>query len=453
MTSEGIAIMDAGYISIIILAITIVFYIFELLPIPVVAVGSSALMVIFKVIPANTAWAGFSQDAVLLIAGMFVVCGALVSTGAADSMAKFIIKIAGGRPKLSVLLMLAAAGALSFFVNNTTSTVMFLPLILGVIAQTRDQGTGVYEQKYMQMLTIMTQIGGMITLVGSAVGLIASGMLEASGFPPFTFLQFTKISAPMFVIALVYTFTIGSKYADRIFGKNPEPGEFVKNFITEYKQTELVNSQETAADPKEARRKKITSSCILLISVISLTASDFLGISLGTIGISCGLLCVITKCLTVKDMYQKIEWGTIFMIGGMVGCAAGLSSSGGGQIIADFFINLFGSALTPMAVFVALSLLSGILTQFMSNTGVVGMLIPIGVSIASGLGMNALPVAIGIYMCASLSFITPMASVTQVIIMNWGSYKFNDYIKYSGPLTVLLTAIVLILVPIFYPLV
>ena len=448
--------MDAGYTSIIILAITIVFYIFELLPIPVVAVGSSALMVIFKVIPANTAWAGFSQDAVLLIAGMFVVCGALVSTGAADSMAKFIIKIAGGRPKLSILLMLAAAGAISFVVNNTTSTVMFLPLILGVIAQTRDQGTGVYEQKYMQTLTIMTQIGGMITLVGSAVGLIASGMLEASGFPPFTFLQFTKISVPMFVIALIYTFTIGDKYADMIFGKNPQPSEFVQNFITEYKQNEQMNSKETAADPKEAKeaaRKKITSSCILLISVIALTASDFLGISLGTIGISCGLLCVITKCLSVKDMYQKIEWGTIFMIGGMVGCAAGLSSSGGGQIIADFFIGLFGSALTPMAVFTVLSVLSGILTQFMSNTGVVGMLIPIGVSIASGLGMNALPVAIGIYMCASLSFITPMASVTQVIIMNWGSYKFNDYIKYSGPLTVLLIAIVLILVPIFYPLV
>ena len=308
----------------------------------------------------------------------------------------------------------------------------------------------------MQILTIMTQIGGMITLVGSAVGLIASGMLEASGFPPFTFLQFTKISAPMFVIALIYTFTIGDKYADMIFGKNPEPGEFVQNFISDYRQTEQINSQETAADPKEAkeaRRKKITSSCILLISVITLTASDFLGISLGTIGISCGLLCVITKCLSVKEMYQKIEWGTIFMIGGMVGCAAGLSASGGGQIIADFFIGLFGNALTPMAVFIALSLLSGILTQFMSNTGVVGMLIPIGVSIASGLGMNALPVAIGIYMCASLSFITPMASVTQVIIMNWGSYKFNDYIKYSGPLAVLLIVIVLILVPIFYPLV
>lgn len=446
--------MNTGYISIIILAVTIVFYVFELLPIPIVALGSAALMVIFKVIPANTAWAGFAQDAVLLIAGMFVVCGALVSTGAADALAKFIVKLGGGKPKLSILLMLATAGALSFVLNNITATVMFLPLILGVVAQTRDQGKGIYEQKYMQMLTVMTQIGGMVTLVGSAVGLIASGMMQASGYPAFTFLQFTKISLPMFIIALIYTFTIGDKFSDRIFGKNPEPCEFVQDFIAEYKQNQLENKSEIdPKEAKEAKRKKITSAVILFLSIIALSASDYIKVSLGTIGIIGGLLCVVTKCITVKEMYQKIDWGNLFLIGGMVGCAAGLANSGGGKIIADFFIGLFGNKLTPMTVFISLSLLSAILTQFMSNTGVVGMLIPIGISISAGVGMNVLPVAIGIYMCATCSFVTPMASVTQAIIMNWGSYKFNDFIKYSGPMCALLIAIILIFVPIFFPLV
>ncbi len=448
--------MNTGYISIIILAVTIIFYVFELLPIPIVALGSATLMVLFKVIPANTAWAGFGQDAVLLIAGMFVVCGTLVSTGAADSLAKFIVKIAGGRPKFSILLMLATAGAMSFVLNNITATVMFLPLILGVVAQTRDQGKGIYEQKYMQILTIMTSVGGMVTLVGSSVGLMASGMLQASGYPAFTFLQFTKIAFPMFIVALIYTFTIGDKFADKIFGKNPQSCEFAQNFINEYKQTQHYeeNNQEIdSKEIKEAKRKKITSSVILLLSVAALIANEYLKIGLGTIGIIGGLLCVVTRCITIKEMYQKIDWGTLFLIGGMVGCAAGLATSGGGKIIADFFIGLFGNALTPMSVFIVLSIISGVMTQFMSNTGVVGVMIPLSVSIAAGLGMNPLPVAIGVYMCSSCSFATPMASATQAMIISWGSYKFNDFIKYSGPMTVLLDAMVLILVPIFYPLI
>jgi di/tricarboxylate transporter len=64
-----------------------------------------------------------------------------------------------------------------------------------------------------------------------------------------------------------------------------------------------------------------------------------------------------------------------------------------------------------------------------------------------------LPVGVGIVMCAYLSFCTPMASPTQALVLNWGSYKFLDYVKYSGPLTVVLDLMVIVLTPLIYPLV
>ncbi|MDR1914802.1 MAG: anion permease, partial [Clostridiales bacterium] len=208
--------------------------------------------------------------------------------------------------------------------------------------------------------------------------------------------------------------------------------------------------------PEEARKanyKKIASAIILMLTIIGLITQRFHGVSLGTVAVVGGLLMVISGCISVKDMYTKIEWSTLLLLAGTIGCATGLGDSGGGKIIANFFIGLFGTSLTPLIVFVILSVISAVLTQFMSNTGTCAILIPIGIAFAQQLGMNPLPVGIGIVMCASLSFMTPMASPTQALVLNWGSYKFMDYVKYSGPLTIVLDLIVIVLTPIFYPLV
>ncbi len=443
--------MNTAYISIIILLFSIICYVFEIFPIPIVAMSSAALMVLFKIIPANTAWAAFSGDSVLVMAGIILVGSTLFSTGAAGVIGDVLIKIGGGNPKLSILLMLTVSGIMSFVLNNTTCTVMFLPLILSVV--TKAKNISVYEQKYMQILTIITSVGGLMTLIGSGVNITASGLMTAAGYAPFTFTQFLKIGAPMFIVVLIYTFTIGDKLADKIFGKNPQHSDFVYEFMKQQKKTEETNEKKSIDPVKEkvVKRKKIISALILILTITGLITQPYHKISLGTVAVCGGLACVITRCITVKEMYQKIDWGTLFLIGGTIGCGTGIANSGGGKIIADFFINVFGNVLTPMTVFISLTLISAVLTQFMSNTACIAMLIPIGLSIANGLNMNPLTVAIGITLAASCSFMTPMASPTQALVINWGSYKFMDYIKYSGPITVILNIMILILVPIMYP--
>ncbi|MFZ7132532.1 MAG: SLC13 family permease [Eubacteriales bacterium] len=442
--------MDAGYISIIILVVAMVFYITELLPIPVVALSSAAAMAIFKVLPGNEAWASLATDTVLIMAGITLVGSTLFHTGAATLMAEKLINYTGGKPKITILIMLGVSGAMSSLLSNTTSTILFLPLILSVVAKANDES--IYEQKYMQMLTLMTSVGGLITLVGSPVNIAGSGMLKASGFDPFTFTQFTKIAIPMYIVSLAYVFTVGDKIAEKIFGKNPKHSDFVEDFI---KKELNAEGKEKELSPKEGnllKKKQITSVIILIITIVGFLTQKSHGLSLGTTAIIGGLACVITKCVTVKEMYQKIDWGTIFLLAGTIGAATGLAKSGGGQIIADFFVHIVGGSINPMTVFISLSLASAVLTQFMSNTGTVSMLIPIGVSIAAGLGMDPLPIAMGITLTASCSFLTPMASPTQAMIMNWGSYKFNDYLKYSGPISLVLNIMILVLVPMFFPL-
>lgn len=444
--------MDVGYISIIILLVSIVFYVMELLPISIIAMLSAAACVVFKVIPASTAWAAFSGNVVLIMGGVILVGSTLFETGAAGILAEKLIKWTGGKPKFTIFAIMIISGVMSGFLSNTAVTIMFLPIIISVVA--KSNGT-LSEQKYMQALTIMTSVGGLLTLIGSPIQLAASGMLESSGQSPFTFMQFFYIAMPMLIVSIVYIFTIGDKISDKIWGKNPAHGEFVENFLKNQEIIDLKNSekeQDTAVE-KEKKRKIVTSSIIMLLTVIGMLTTKYHGISMGTIGVLAGLSCVVTKCITVKQMYEKIDWATLFLLAGCIGFASGLSASGGGKMIADFFIGLFGDNLSPTIVFLVMTLLAAVITQFMSNAATASMLVPIGVALAIGINMNPLPVAIGVTMAASCSFLTPMASPTQALIINWGGYNFKDYIKYSGLITIILNIMILVLTPLVYPLV
>jgi anion transporter len=447
--------MESGYVSIIILVAAIVLYVSNLIPITITAMLSSAAMVVFGVISPARAWAAFGQDSVLIMAGVILIGSTLFSTGAASVVGDMLIKIAGGKPKLSIFLMLAVSGAMSMVLSNTTCTVMFLPLILSVVIEAKDDK--IVEQKYMQMLCVMTSVGGLVTLIGSPINVASSGLVEAAGYPPFTFGQMASISLILFVVSLLYTFTLGDKIAEKIFGvgANLQHSDFVKNFITEKEELDKKAAEEKS-DPKKqkiANRKKVYSTVILIATIIGLVTQQFHGISLGTVAILGGIMTVLTGCVSIKDMYKKIDWGTLMLLAGTIGCATGLSESGGGKIIADFFIGLLGDSVTPMSVFIVMSLIAAVITQFMSNTGTCAILIPVGLALAEQIGMNVLPVALGIVMCASLSFMTPMASPTQALVLNWGSYKFIDYVKYSGPITIILDILVLVLTPVFFPLV
>lgn len=442
--------MDTSIISIIILFAAMIFYVFGILPIPIVAMCSAAAMVLFGVIDAQTAWAAFASDNVLVMAGACVVGSSMFITGAADKIADSIIKLAGGKAKLSILLMLLIAGTLSSVMSNTVCTIMFLPLILGVVSKARDEG--VYEQIYMQMLTIVTSVGGLITLVGSPVNILGSALSETYGLGGFGMFQMAPIAIICFAVILIYTFVIGPVYGKKIFGENPEPCDFVKDFIkSSNESTEKITSM-SEIEAKEAHRKQITSTLIMIATVIGLLTKDLHGISIGTVAVCGGLLCVITKCISAKEMYTKIEIETLLMLAGTIGCAAGLSNSGGGELIAKTLLGLFNNV-TPTVLYVVIVGISAILTQFMSNTATVSIMIPIGVPMAVAAGVNPMSVVVGITVLSSMSFATPMASPTQVLVMNWGSYEFIDYVKYSGPITFILDILCIILIPLFYPLV
>lgn len=128
-----------------------------------------------------------------------------------------------------------------------------------------------------------------------------------------------------------------------------------------------------------------------------------------------------------------------------------METSGAGRMIAEAVLGLMGDMPSPYLITGILFLLSCGLTQFMSNTASTALLVPIGISIAEGIGANPHAVLMAIGVGASCAFATPIGTPPNTIVLGPGGYKFTDYIKAGGGLIVVCFIVSLIVIPMVWP--
>lgn len=162
------------------------------------------------------------------------------------------------------------------------------------------------------------------------------------------------------------------------------------------------------------------------------------------------LLMFLTRCITPEEAYRKIAWQSVILIGSMLAFGRAMQETGAADYLAARLIELpiTESPVLLLAAFFALAVL---LTQPMSNQAAAAVLIPIALQTAALLEYNPRPFAITIALAASASFITPLEPAS-VIVYNAGRYKFMDFIRVGGLLTLLIFVVVIVLVPLFWSL-
>ncbi|MPN06760.1 hypothetical protein SDC9_154017 [bioreactor metagenome] len=120
-------------------------------------------------------------------------------------------------------------------------------------------------------------------------------------------------------------------------------------------------------------------------------------------------------------------------------------------MIADQVVGMLGGHPNPLYVTAVLFLLSGGLTQFMSNTACTALLAPIGISIAKGLGASPQAVLMAIAVAASCAFSTPVGTPPNTLVLGPGQYRFMDYVKAGTGLVVVCFIVSIIIIPIVWP--
>lgn len=179
--------VQAG-ITVFIFVATVVAFIINKVRADIVALCSMAALLLTGVISPKDALSGFSNSAVVIMVGLFVVGGAIFQTGLAKSISGRLLRLAGTSEKRLFFLVLLVTASVAAFVSNTGTVALLLPIVLAM-----SKTAGVSPSKLMMPLAFASSMGGIITLIGTPPNLIVDGYLRDNGLPGFSFFDFTPI--------------------------------------------------------------------------------------------------------------------------------------------------------------------------------------------------------------------------------------------------------------------
>lgn len=159
---------------------------------------------------------------------------------------------------------------------------------------------------------------------------------------------------------------------------------------------------------------------------------------------------VVTGVLTPQHAYRAVSWQTVVLIGGLIPLSVAISSSGAADLVAGHLVDLVGSG-SPRLLLAALFVLTLALGQVVSNTATVLVVTPIAVAAAQDAGVGVAPMLMVVAVAGAASFLTPIATPANMIVMGPAGYRFGDYWK-LGLITTLGWFVVAVgLVPVIWP--
>lgn len=204
----------------------------------------------------------------------------------------------------------------------------------------------------------------------------------------------------------------------------------------------VVDSPEVVRKQAVPLGKGAPSAIAILFLLVILLAFDIVPPPIAAV--ICAALMVITRVLTLPQLYRGIDWNTCVLIGAMIPPAIAMTKTGAAALIGDAVVGALGGA-GPYAVLAGVFVVSALISQVISNTSAALVMMPIGLATAAELGVSPLPMMLGVAMGASASFLTPFANGVSLMVYGPGGYKFGDFWR-LGLIAMAWTAIVTVVV-------
>ncbi len=207
--------------------------------------------------------------------------------------------------------------------------------------------------------------------------------------------------------------------------------------------------------PLAARGLNVTANDKAWLA-IGLFATAVLAASIGLIylPIALGLVVVayvLTKIMPIADIYNHIEWPVVVLLGSMIPLGSALETSGGTELIANALIQLT-NGLPAWAILTVLMVVTMTLSDVLNNTATAIVAAPVGIQMARTLEVSPDPFLMTVAVAASAAFLTPIGHKNNTLVLGPGGYHFGDYWRMGLPLEILIIAVSIPSILVFWPL-
>jgi di/tricarboxylate transporter len=160
---------------------------------------------------------------------------------------------------------------------------------------------------------------------------------------------------------------------------------------------------------------------------------------------------VLAKILPLAEIYDHIEWPVVVLLGSMIPLGAALDSSGGTELIAGALVALT-QGMPAWVVLTVLMVVTMTLSDVLNNTATTIVAAPVGIQMAATLGVNPDPFLMAVAVAASAAFLTPIGHKNNTLVLGPGGYGFGDYWRMGLPLEIIVVAVSIPAILVFWPL-
>ncbi len=185
-------------ITLIVLALTIIMFIWGRVRADIVALCALTTLIILGILTPEEALSGFSSTVVIMMVGLFVVGGAILQTGLAKAISQKIMKLAAGNDVKMFLLVVLVTAFIGAFVSNTGTVALMMPIIVSMALQ-----SGTSPTRLLMPLAFASSMGGMLTLIGTPPNLVIQESLTEGGYEPLNFFSFFPVGIICIAVGIV----------------------------------------------------------------------------------------------------------------------------------------------------------------------------------------------------------------------------------------------------------
>ncbi len=416
-----------GQLMIGLLVFAAFFWATEPIPVEVTSLLIMILPPLFGIITSSKVFSEFGNSAVFFLLGAFILAASIEKYGLHKRIALRLLDLFGYKPKRFLFGLFFVGGCLSFLMPEHAVAALMFPIVVNVLRTLeltpKKSNFGIVAAL---ALTFGTSIGSWGTLLGGARNPLTIGVLSQRGIN-IGFLDWSIMTIPVVLISLPVVWFI----VTRLF-----PPEINKSDMVDVRK-ELDREVEELGS---VSRGEILTAIIFSITVVLwMVFSMTLGVAI--ISLMGAVSLFFFDLMDWDDVEEKVPWGIILLYGGAITLGVSLTKTGAANWIAMNIATLSGG---NEILLMALLIVTGfILTNSMSNTAAVAVLLPIGLEIAANAGLNSVITAFSIALSGGGALLLVISTPSAAIAYSTGYFSSRDLLKAGAVTLVALVAIVL----------
>lgn len=208
---------------------------------------------------------------------------------------------------------------------------------------------------------------------------------------------------------------------------------------------DLLPLEDVSAHHPRSRKGRIAAA--IFLSAVALGASGALPLAIAFL--AGGVALILTRCLTPEEAYEAVDWRMMVLIGAMIAFGEAMTKTGTATFVSQLIVDNVRQ-LGAMGILASFFLFTVLLTQPMSNQAAALVILPVALQVANQTGINPRTIVMVVTFAASCSFMTPLEP-SCVLVYGPGRYKFFDFTKVGGILTLIVFVFSMLLIPVFWP--